>query len=29
MFRNDLNLIVDMPECLLDLLFRFLHQNGG
>ena len=28
-FRNDLNLIVDMPERLSDLLFRFLHQNGG
>ena len=28
-FRNALNLIVDMPERLSDLLFRFLHQNGG
>ena len=28
-FRNDLNLIVDMPDRLSDLLFRFLHQNGG
>ena len=28
-FRNDLNLIVDMPEHLSDLLFRFLHQNDG
>ena len=28
-FRNELNLIVDMPERLSDLLFRFLHQNGG
>ena len=28
-FRNHLNLIVDMPDRLSDLLFRFLHQNGG
>lgn len=28
-FRNGLDLIVDMPERLSDLLFRFLHQNGG
>lgn len=28
-FRNDLNLIVDMPDRLSDLLFRFLHQNAG
>ena len=28
-FRNALNLIVDMPERLSDLLFRFLRQNGG
>ena len=28
-FRNDLNLIVDMPDRLSDLLFRFLHQNDG
>ncbi len=28
-FRNEINLIVDMPERLSDLLFRFLHQNGG
>lgn len=28
-FRNDLKLIVDMPDRLSDLLFRFLHQNGG
>ena len=28
-FRNDLNLIVDMPDRLSNLLFRFLHQNGG
>ncbi len=28
-FRVGLNLVVDMPEGLSDLLFRFLHQNGG
>lgn len=28
-FRSELNLMVDMPERLSDLLFRFLHQNGG
>ena len=28
-FRNGLNPIVDMPERTSDLLFRFLHQNGG
>ena len=28
-FRSHLNLIVDMPNRLSDLLFRFLHQNGG
>ena len=28
-FRNDLNLIIDMPDRLSDLLFRFLHQNAG
>ena len=28
-FRSELNLLVDMPERLSDLLFRFLHQNGG
>jgi len=28
-FRNDLNLIVDMPDRLSDLLFRFLNQNAG
>ena len=28
-FRNHLNLILDMPVRLSDLLFRFLHQNGG
>ena len=28
-FRAGLNRLVDMPENLSDLLFRFLHQNGG
>ena len=28
-FRAGLNQLVDMPERLSDLLFRFLHQNGG
>ena len=28
-FRAELNLLVDMPVRLSDLLFRFLHQNGG
>ncbi|HKJ62314.1 MAG TPA: cell filamentation protein Fic, partial [Hyphomicrobiales bacterium] len=28
-FRSRLNLMVDMPDRLSDLLFRFLHQNGG
>ena len=28
-FRKGLNLIVDMPDRLSDLLFRFLHQNDG
>ena len=28
-FRTGLNLIVDMPDRLSDLLFRFLHQNNG
>ena len=28
-FRRDLYLIVDMPDRLSDLLFRFLHQNAG
>ena len=28
-FRAGLNRLVDMPERLSDLLFRFLHQNGG
>ena len=28
-FRAELSLMVDMPERLCDLLFRFLHNNGG
>ena len=28
-FRSELNLVVDMPEKLSDLLFRLLRQNGG
>ena len=28
-FRADLNFVVDMPDRLSDLLFRFLRQNGG
>ena len=28
-FRDGLTPIVDMPERLSDLLFRFLRQNGG
>ncbi|MDE0081275.1 MAG: Fic family protein [Gammaproteobacteria bacterium] len=28
-FRAGLNRLVDMPERLSDLLFRFLHQNSG
>ncbi len=28
-FRNRATMVVDMPERTLDLLFRFLHQNGG
>ena len=28
-FRKQLNLVVDMPDRVLDLLFRFLHQNKG
>ena len=28
-FRQQVQLIVDMPERTLDLLFRFLHQNEG
>ena len=28
-FRRHLNLIADMPDRTSDLLFRFIHQNGG
>ena len=28
-FRARIEAIVDMPECTIDLLFRFLHQNAG
>ena len=28
-FRGRVAMVVDMPERTLDLLFRFLHQNGG
>ena len=28
-FRAGLSLVIDMPERLSDLLFRFLHQNNG
>ncbi len=28
-FRNAVESIVDMPDRTIDLLFRFLHQNGG
>ncbi len=28
-FRNRVEAIVDMPDRTIDLLFRFLHQNGG
>ncbi|TGQ32744.1 Fic family protein [Mesorhizobium sp. M00.F.Ca.ET.216.01.1.1] len=28
-FRQQVDAFVDMPELLTDLLFRFLHQNGG
>ena len=28
-FRARIESIVDMPERTIDLLFRFLHQNGG
>lgn len=29
LFRARLEAIVDMPDRMIDLLFRFLHQNGG
>ncbi len=28
-FRRDVEALFDMPERTIDLLFRFLHQNGG
>lgn len=28
-FRGDVEALFDMPERMIDLLFRFLHQNGG
>jgi len=28
-FKAGVSLMIDMPDRLLDLLFRFLHQNGG
>jgi hypothetical protein len=28
-FRQDVEALFDMPERTIDLLFRFLHQNGG
>jgi hypothetical protein len=28
-FRQKVEAIVDMPERMIDLLFHFLHQNGG
>ena len=28
-FRRELNLMLDMPERLYDLLFQFLHRNAG
>ena len=28
-FRGQIEAIVDMPDRTIDLLFRFLHQNGG
>jgi hypothetical protein len=28
-FRSDVEALFDMPERTIDLLFRFLHQNGG
>jgi hypothetical protein len=28
-FRIEVEAIIDMPERTIDLLFRFLHQNGG
>lgn len=28
-FRSRVSLVIDMPERMVDLLFRFLRQNGG
>jgi len=28
-FRQDLQMLIDMPDRTVDLLFRFLHQNDG
>lgn len=28
-FRAGIEMLIDMPERTIDLLFRFLHQNGG
>ncbi|CDX45134.1 hypothetical protein MPLA_750109 [Mesorhizobium sp. ORS 3359] len=28
-FRQHVDAFIDMPERLIDLLFRFLYQNGG
>jgi Fic/DOC family len=28
-FRQQVELFIEMPERLIDLLFRFVHQNGG
>lgn len=28
-FRGEVEAVLDMPERTIDLLFRFLHQNGG
>ena len=28
-FRRDVEALFDMPERMIDLLFRFLHRNGG
>lgn len=28
-FKSSVSVMIDMPDRLLDLLFRFLHQNGS
>ncbi len=28
-YRQQIDAFIDMPERLIDLLFRFVHQNGG